>query len=227
MAKIKQPSDLENGSIHETNENGKIQIIKYLRNNDITVRFIETGYERSTTAKNIRDGVVKDVLRPSVYGVGVFGDGPYKAKIKSIITKEYELWVDMMKRCYSDNYHKIKPTYKECEVCEEWQNFQSFARWFHENKPKSMVGIAIDKDTKIKGNKLYSPDTCLFITISENSRAATEYKMSRVYVFSPKNEIHLVINQTEFCKKHSIPRKQFNDMINGKQKTCYGWKRAD
>lgn len=50
-----------------------------------------------------------------LYGVGVNDSGiPIKKDGKKL--KEYDLWGCMLKRCYSDKYHQVQPTYKECEV---------------------------------------------------------------------------------------------------------------
>ena len=42
----------------------------------------------------------------------------------------------------------------------EWHNFQVFAKWFDENYKE---GFVLDKDILLKGNKIYSPDTCVFV----------------------------------------------------------------
>ena len=112
---------------------------------------------------------MKDLYKPSVYGVGFIGEGPYKAKVNGEHTKEYIAWRDMLKRCCSDNYHKKYPTYIGCEVCDEWLNFQNFAEWYDENHYEvSGERMALDKDILIKGNKIYSPDTCVFVPQSIN-----------------------------------------------------------
>jgi hypothetical protein len=66
----------------------------------------------------------------------------------------------MLQRCYDNKLHKRHPSYRDCEVCEEWLNFQNFAKWFNEN---NIEGCQLDKDLLIKDNKLYSPETCCFI----------------------------------------------------------------
>ena len=67
----------------------------------------------------------------------------------------------MMRRCYSDSCHKVQPTYKGCEVCDDWLVFSSFKRWM-ENQDWS--GKQLDKDLLIPGNKIYSPDACSFVS---------------------------------------------------------------
>lgn len=66
----------------------------------------------------------------------------------------------MLQRCYDPKLHLRHPTYKECNVIEEWHNFQNFASWFEKNY---IDGYQIDKDLLVEGNKIYSPETCCFV----------------------------------------------------------------
>ena len=77
-------------------------------------------------------------------------------------------------QCYSvvmtQKYHEKYPTYKGCSVCEEWWNFQNFAEWYEDNF-YTIEGekICLDKDILVKGNKIYSPKTCTFVSNRINS----------------------------------------------------------
>ena len=77
----------------------------------------------------------------------------------------YRVWRDMLKRCYSSCYHKRQPTYKNCEVCDEWKVFSNFKGWMMnqdwENKH-------LDKDLLKEGNKIYCPDYCIFVNQTLN-----------------------------------------------------------
>ena len=76
------------------------------------------------------------------------------------------MWSSMLQRVYSNNYS----AYKECTVDERWHNFQNFAKWFEENyNPETMEGWQLDKDILVKGNKIYSPETCCFVPIEINT----------------------------------------------------------
>lgn len=72
----------------------------------------------------------------------------------------YNKWSQMMHRCYDPVYLKDRPTYEGCEVCPEWHDFNTFARWFHQNY---QAGFELDKDILSAGNKVYSPDTCVIV----------------------------------------------------------------
>lgn len=74
--------------------------------------------------------------------------------------KSYSIWNAMLSRCYNPISIKTDPTYIGCTVCNEWLTFSNFKRWFDENY---VEGYQLDKDILVKGNKIYSPDTCCFV----------------------------------------------------------------
>jgi hypothetical protein len=70
----------------------------------------------------------------------------------------------MLARCYSEKFHEKQPTYIGCTVCEEWHNFQNYAKWYDENYYEvDGYKMNLDKDILVKGNKIYSPETCVFV----------------------------------------------------------------
>ena len=99
----------------------------------------------------------------SVYGVGT-NDADYAVSYTyagSVITCPfYSKWYSMMQRCYSDKFKKTHPSYILCKTSKEWLLFSNFKNWM---KSQNWQGMELDKDLKIKGNKIYSEDTCLLI----------------------------------------------------------------
>ena len=76
----------------------------------------------------------------------------------------------MLMRCYYDKYQKKHPTYKGCTVCEEWHNYSNFKNWYDENYYEiEGEQMALDKDILVKGNKTYSPNTCVFVPQNINT----------------------------------------------------------
>lgn len=71
----------------------------------------------------------------------------------------------MIRRCYDLNKKELYSAYfGKCDVCEEWHNFQNFAKWYEDNFYQ--VGterMHIDKDILFKDNRLYSPETCILV----------------------------------------------------------------
>jgi hypothetical protein len=81
----------------------------------------------------------------------------------------------MLGRCYSENIQAQNPTYVGCSVSEEWLTFSNFKAWMQR---QDWQGKQLDKDIIVKGNKIYSPDTCAFVESVTNS-FTTERMASR------------------------------------------------
>ena len=94
---------------------------------------------------------------------------------KQIMCPYYRTWVHMLERCYSPKYHLTRPTYKDCEVCEDWCYFMEFRKWMIQQKWK---GMALDKDIIQPGNKIYSPENCAFVTRRTNT-LLTDHRSAR------------------------------------------------
>lgn len=90
----------------------------------------------------------------------------------------YCRWINMLKRAYSKKYQLLHPSYIGVTVCDEWLKFSNFADWFYANYKH---GHDLDKDLKIKGNKLYSPETCLFVDNSINKLIVSCHSESNLY----------------------------------------------
>lgn len=152
------------GEIWFTNMGEEFEIIECEGCYDCTIKFKNGIIQRRIRYGNIKRAQVKNLFAPTIYGVGYIGQGKYK-KVMNGTTFVYDRWMNMLRRCYA----KTDITYRTCSVDKRWHNFQNFAEW-HENKWKShMIEWELDKDLKIKGNKIYSPETCLFIPIIINS----------------------------------------------------------
>ena len=150
------------GKVCKSLNSGDFKILKYDNSYNVEIQFLKTGYEMVTQLGNIRNGVVKDPYSPSVYGVGILGT-KHQAKINGVKTKEYALWQCMLGRCYSDKSKKKYPTYEGCEVSDNFKSYEYFYEWCHKQIGFNNEGWHLDKDLLIKGNKVYSEDSCVFI----------------------------------------------------------------
>ena len=149
------------GKEFETNTCGKCFVIDYKSEKEVTVMFYEPFYIARCKLGNLKRGTVKNPYKPLIHGVGWFGQGKYTTKNFKF---GYEIWKGLLARVYSDEL----PTYKDVTVCDEWLDFQNFAGWcetqeFFGAKDKRGKSYDLDKDLLVKGNKVYSPDTCCFI----------------------------------------------------------------
>lgn len=106
--------------------------------------------------------------RRLVCGVGV-NDADYKVTYmfegKRHTCKFYYTWHNMLKRCYSGTLKERHPSYENAVCCEKWLLFSNFKAWM---MTQDWEGKQLDKDLLFPQNKLYSPETCLFIACNLN-----------------------------------------------------------
>lgn len=149
------------GEVYNTNQGYKITIIEYFGSTNISVKFNdeEGTVRRGLSFKEIKDGKVSNPNRKSTLGIGYVGQGKYKPKTNNKMSPAYTTWDGMIRRCYDPKSSRYN-SYKDVEICEEWHNFQNFAKWFEENK---VDGWQIDKDLVGGDRRVYSPEVCRFI----------------------------------------------------------------
>lgn len=223
------------------NKNGSKMIVEiYNSSMNVLVKFINSNYKTQTTWDNFKKGLVRNPYDKTVYGVGYLGEGEHKTKENRKMTKKYDIWTNMLRRCYSGEF----PNYKDVIVCDEWHNFQVFSEWYNTNFYEvDKERTVLDKDILIKNNKIYSPDTCIFVPQRINSLFAkpnllrcdlpigVEYnKKDKKYrtnwsnshkgyydtpeeaFYTYKNDKERYIKQIAEEYKNKIPKKLFNAM---------------
>ncbi|MGL5689410.1 MAG: hypothetical protein ACRDD8_01210 [Bacteroidales bacterium] len=161
-------SDSRVGMSITANNGQKMTIIEYRKHNDIDVEFEDGGVAKHKRFSEFKEGSIKNPYLPVIYGFGFIGEGMYKPTFGGTTTKEYRAWSGMIRRCFDyENMNKRNMVYEDCSICEEWRNFQVFAKWYNEN---IWCGekLQVDKDILFKHNKLYSPETCVLTTSKIN-----------------------------------------------------------
>lgn len=155
------------GEIRKNNFGSEMKIIEYNNYSDIWIEFQdEYKIKIHTNYSNFKKGNVKNPYDRTVCEIGYIGEGKYKIKENKGITKAYETWSNMIQRCY-DPYELNKNknlAYIDCYVCDEWLCYQNFAEWYYNNY-YDIEGkdLRLDKDILVKGNKIYNPNTCIFV----------------------------------------------------------------
>ena len=187
------------GEHFTTNEGYEIIIIKYNGCNDVTIQF-QDKYKAILEHRQYREcqkGTIKNTYHPSVHGVGCLGlmkDGskPITSIKSGTHIREYYLWVSMIGRCHSKKVLKERPTYEDVEVCERWLVYSQFLEdlpliegysyWLEHPNER----IALDKDIKGNGSKVYCLDNCCFVSLSDNSKELHKRYGTR-YFFDKNN----------------------------------------
>ena len=152
------------GKTFDTINYGSCFIIDYKGALDVTVMFYNPPYVTKCTMGNLLTGRVANPYYARVYGVGYIGVGKYSTKDKEM----YKLWVRLLERNNCAIFTSKNPAYLNVSVCDEWLNFQNFAAWcegqeFFNAKDTRGKSYQLDKDILVKGNKIYSPETCCFV----------------------------------------------------------------
>lgn len=203
--------------------NGDITVVNKVDRENIKIRFNNTGYERFITADHLNTGQIKDLYRPKICGFGYMGEGSYICRVKGKTkTLHYTLWENMISRCYSEASLKNYPTYRGCTVCDEWRNFQTFAKWVDDNYPDDGAKYQLDKDSKFEGNMHYSPNTCIFLTHAENSSVSLA---GSFVLTSPKGDKVDIFNLRKFCRDNNLNNTCIRQLIKGVQHQHKGWTR--
>ena len=173
MKKINQEQKINRlGEENLNNQNCLMKIIEYNNCHDIIVEFQDEYKSKvHTSYKAFLEGEVKNAYYPSVFNIGITGN-KYITRVNNQSTKEYAAWVHMLKRCYHNKVKEKYQTYKDVACCKEWLLFENFYEWLH-NQPnfdKWLNGNRweVDKDILIKGNKIYSKDTCCLVPHNVN-----------------------------------------------------------
>ena len=156
------------GKVCKSTSSGDFKILTCNGARNVEIQFLKTGYKTTVYLGSIRNGKVKDRYAPSVYDIGIIGD-KYPSRVNGRNTKEYVLWTNMLQRCYSDFYKKKYPTYESCEVSDNFKSYEYFYDWCHNQIGFGVKGWQLDKDLLIKGNKVYSESTCVFIPAEVNT----------------------------------------------------------
>lgn len=150
------------GEKHITLQGYEVEIVEYFHRLNCTIKFQDGLILEGLRYPHIVNGYVKNPNHKSVYGVGYLGIGKYNTCKNYKRTLAYKTWNSMMYRCYKQDVLK-HTTYNNVIVCDEWHNLQNFSKWHEENYEPNKESWHLDKDILIKGNKIYSPETCCFV----------------------------------------------------------------
>lgn len=143
------------GRIYPTSD-GPVMVIRIIDRQTVEVIFMEPpNGVTQVKVGNLRNGLVRNRLKPTVIGVGCIGYGPHKTGCMA-----HKKWLSMLNRV-----HELR-SYEDVTICKDWYNFQNFAEWFEQQRLqiKGFDSVdfrwVLDKDLRWPGNREYGPDGC-------------------------------------------------------------------
>lgn len=107
---------------------------------------LRSNFKKSPTRKNR--------VSDADYMVRTIVDG------ERVMCPAYSRWVEVMRRCLCQEHKKKNKTYMDVTIHDDWVSFMKFREWWLDN---SVEGWHIDKDILVVGNRVYGPDTCIFV----------------------------------------------------------------
>lgn len=138
-------------------------------------------------------------------------------------------WYNLQSRC-SDPNHPRYPQYggNGVKICELWNDKELFIETVKSipgfDEEKILNGkLHLDKDTLNPNNKLYSPETCIFVDISTNNKS----KPNQMFTFiatDPIGNVYEASNQSDFAKEYNLNQSCISACLKGRLGSHYGWK---
>ena len=168
------------GETFNSNSFGKFVVLNYEHSERVSIQFEATGGVNITDLHRVKDGAVVDLLAKSNYNVGYIGYG-YDPKCAES-RKLFKIWSGLVQRCFDPLWKTRHKCYELTTCSEDFLCASTFITW-----SKSQIGyssidesgkpFALDKDILLKGNTVYSPDTCVFVPREINNLILSNRKV--------------------------------------------------
>lgn len=229
----------------------QVIVIDYVNCDKVQVMFLGehklktwTSWDKLKNKCGLTNPFTKTVNGVGYLGIMSNGEKPKVVDETGKATREYKVWTGMIARCYDDRErHK---TYKNVTVCDRWHSFALFLedidkiREYQLWKDNPRQGIALNKDMYyadlgiITDEKVYSLETCRFITKSENMKEVTErtepHRAKKVKATHVETghilEFESITQASKIIQSKGTERtreKKIGDCLNGRQKSAYGY----
>ena len=174
------------GAVFKTNNYGDVEVTEYIDSPNITVKFFNTGAIKNTTASALTTGILKDSEVHDTHKYGVM-DMPNELQKGKPKPREYSIWNGIRQRCYNENNRDNLMSYKGIKMSDNFKLYSYFKEWCHKQIGFNEDGWHLDKDILVKGNKVYSEDTCCFVppeincTITNNKSVRGRFPQGVTY----------------------------------------------
>jgi hydrogenase maturation factor len=200
--------------------------------------YIVKGHESNSIwccrVNDIRYNKFTDFLSKNKLG-NSYGYSRYIEVDNLVCSMLNEKWNDMIKRCYDVNnigykyYGKVGTI-----VSDEWTRFDNFLldvlkiEGFDKDRLLNHE-ISLDKD-KLQSNvdnKIYSKDTCCWLSIEDNKELSTNKngKIVKKYFKAIRKDIIVYFtNRRKFCERYDLNYNSIQKYLNNNRMTYKDWK---
>jgi len=148
------------GRVFLSNKCGFYQITVANSTDRMRAVFLQTNTVVTVTASQVDSGCVVDTYYPTVCGIGYLGSSESTVDENGKQLKEYVYWYSMFARCYGN---RNLEAYNDTIVSEEFHDFSSFQKWFHNQVGRYGKDFQLDKDILSTDCKVYAEDTCVLV----------------------------------------------------------------
>lgn len=172
------------GEVYSLNQGYTAKILEYDSYNTYKILISDGTILENLQYNQIKKGTVENPNHRTVCDIGYIGIGKYSLKDLFGENTNYSItWKNIIRRCSKKPKENV--TYHDCLISKEWECLQNFAYWYETNYKE---GWHVDKDILVKGNKVYSSETCCFVpqeinnlfTLRSNYRGALPIGVHKV-----------------------------------------------
>lgn len=206
-----------------------VGIVPHKKGKRFIVEFDEVmgiKYKTVREKKHVISGSILNPYYPLKLGLACVGNVNSKK-----YNKEFNKWRSMIERCYDINNRRYD-IYgaRGVRVCDRWLCFEYFLDDLIHVKGYDVEKLQNGKlhlDKDIIGNGLlYSPETCILVSPSENIKDMNLRNKQKLFKATnlENNNIITSNNQTEFAKLINVSQSEISRCLNGERKSVRGYK---
>ena len=212
-------------------------------NHCFEIEFLDTGSRYIRDIYDILSGAVRDTASGTYLSRFAYGYNynDYRNADPILVKSLKKRWQNMLMRCYYDK-HKAYINYgaNGVTVCDRWKTFTNYyddvtSLPSFDRELVISNKLVLDKD--MSDMKIYSKDTCTWMTQKENINlidfskrdktnnyaSIIDTQGSRFIVTYPDGHTEICLNASQFAREHDLNQSKISACLLGKRKSHKGF----